>query len=43
MATQSSSKIEVDRFRVCLDYVMRILDRFEGGLATNWSEASSLK
>ena len=29
----SSSDIGVDRFRVCLDLVLKLVERFEGGFA----------
>ena len=35
----SSYEIEVYGIRVCLDFVLKLVDRFEGGFATNFSEA----
>ena len=33
----SSSEIEVDRFRVGLDFVSKLVEFFKGGFATDWS------
>ena len=39
----SSSDIGVDRLGVFVDLVPKLVDRFEGGFATNGSEGSFLK
>ena len=43
MAICSSSKIGVDRFRVVLDLVSKLVESFEGRFATDWSEVGSLE
>ena len=37
MTMCSSSKIGVDGLRVGLDFVLKLVESFEGGLATDWS------
>ena len=39
----SSSKIGVDGLGICLDLVLKLVERFEGGFATDGSEVSSLE
>ena len=43
MAMCSSSKIVLDGFRVCLDFISKLVDHFKGGFATDWSEFGLLE
>ena len=43
MARYSSSDIGEDDSRVYLDLVSKIVDNFEGGFATYWSEVGLLE
>ena len=43
MAMSSPSDIVVDRFRVGLDFVLKLVESFEGCFATDWSEVGSLE
>ena len=39
----SSCEIGLDRLIICLDLVLKLVDRFEGGLARDKSEVSLLE
>ena len=43
MAMCSSSQIGVDGLRVGLGLVLNLVEHFEGGFATDWSEVCSLE
>ena len=39
----SSSEIGVDGISVVLDFILKLVEHFEGGFAMNWSEVCSLE